>query len=438
MHRQEQSQYAGWPPIVDIDHLGMDQACRLQLEQSVESLSRRFTYSGAKPFPFGLPLIIKNAASQELVAFAAAYHRMLKSILAGSSRTSLLQEFLSLPGGVADLLKFDTDACTCNDVHICRLDLYTTADGGFKVLETNANCPGGLIYAGFAAKALRPFIEERLGVASLPYASDSWMADWYVRAARRATGQAPRRVVLLREKGGHRLELDEHSLAFQRLGIGTVECDPRDLASRDGRLCIDGEAVDFAYHKISFVELEKMRPQSDRYAAAVGSGRIFVQNGLRARTVCDSKLCLAVMAEPAFHHLFDAGDLAIVLPHLAWARNGAFLDSGDASHVASSKDDYVLKKPLDTRGRGEVVGREASAGEWARALEEARRDGWLVMQYIEPTRLPATDGGEPPRHDLALALIDGAIEGGYSRSSRDLKVNVAQNGRLHPLFMAAA
>jgi hypothetical protein len=272
----------------------------------------------------------------------------------------------------------------------------------------------------------------------MPYENPTWMADWYIRTTPSLHGNAPKTFLLLRPEGGHRLELDEQADAFRALGSVVVEGDPRDLLFDElGNAFTSGVVFRHGYHKISFVDLEKMGAGNEGYLKAVASGRLTVQNGIASRIVGDNKLCLAVMYESSFEHLFSADDLKTVRPHLAWAANVKLLDTDEIASIENDRRKFVLKRPLDTRGRGVLIGEECSGADWRKGLLQAIDEGWLVMDSVEPTQLPTASDG-PVRHDIAVALVDGVVEGGYSRSSREYKVNVAQNGRLQPLMFMAS
>lgn len=399
-------------------------------------LNTKFTYSGQKPFPFGEPLVVNAAAFEVLARFCAAYHRMVLAIVEAYPDSTELQDFLSMPSHTARLLRSYGYRGEKARIQICRLDLYPTQDGGFKVLETNANCPGGLIFAGFAAAAFRPALAE-IECALMPYESRTWMADWYIRTTAALRGQAPEAFVIFCTEGGHRLELDEHARAFRALGTAVVESDPRRLRiDGDGEARLDGNVFQFGYHKVSFVDLDAMGSEAEAYLMAVAQKRLHIQNGIASRFIGDNKLCLAVMRDPTFAHLFHPDDLAAVIPHLAWAANARRLTPGEVAAVEKDPVGFVLKRPLDTRGRGVVIGADCSLDEWRRSVKLAIDEGWLVMEAVEPTRLRAPTG-ELERHDLAIALVDGQVEGGYARSSTERKVNVARNGRVHPLMFAS-
>ncbi len=104
--------------------------------------------------------------------------------------------------------------------------------------------------------------------------------------------------------------------------------------------------------------------------------------------------------------------------------------------MRANRDAFVLKRPLDTRGRGVVIGREVpSASEWYAAVTHARRQGWLVQEFCTSTAVEADfDSRRFHNHDVSVGAINGAVAGALLRSSDELRMNVARTGRLHPVF----
>jgi hypothetical protein len=194
--------------------------------------------------------------------------------------------------------------------------------------------------------------------------------------------------------------------------------------------------VTHAYLKLGMQAFLRMRPDVDAFVDAVRERRLFVQNGQRGRWVGDDKLCLAVMSDPRFRGLFADGDWEILQRHVPWSRNAKLLDAGEAQLVRRDKDGYVLKKGLDTRGRSVVVGRGVDARAWREACDVAAAEGWLVQEFHDTTWIERDfEGDGENRHDLAVGAINGEVSLMLSRSSEELRVNMARTGRMHPVFM---
>ncbi|MDH3424145.1 MAG: hypothetical protein OEN00_14220, partial [Gemmatimonadota bacterium] len=253
------------------------------------------------------------------------------------------------------------------------------------------------------------------------------------------TGTRPDFLALLREEGGNRLELGDFAKHVEWEGLECAEVDPREIeydGSYEPR--VRGRAVTHAYQKLGMQPFQKLRADLDPFVHAVRDRALFVQNGQRGRWVGDDKLCLAVISDPAFRHLFDPEDYEVLQRHVPWSRNLKWVDDATFEDVRKDRSRFVLKRGLDTRGRGVVVGTGVSEGEWEDAVERGRTEGWLVQEF-HPTCWVERDFGAPvlQRHDLALGAINGKLTTLFMRSSGELRVNMARTGRMHPVFMAS-
>lgn len=401
-------------------------------------LREEFNFGGVKPLPVGPPVLVGKEYGSRLCQFTRAYHAAIESIVEASRVDPGVQGVLSIPEELRDDLAADQDPNN-GHVHICRIDLFLGTDGGFKALETNANCPGLLIYGGDMCRIWREYLSGSEIALPEPLASEdpSWVARWFLDAAEGDTHSRPTRVPLLRPDGGNRLELEDQAERFRSVEIDCFEVDPREVTlAEDGTPMLHGEPLRHAYLKVSIPDFCRLRPELDSLVTAIRERRLFVQNGLRGRWVGDSKLCLAILSDPAFEYLFDPAVRDLLAGHIPESRNAALCASEDVERIRGDRGSYVLKRALDTRGHSVVVGREVDAGEWARAVEVALREAWLVQEFVESTRIEA-DFDDPTinHHDLALGAINGRITSAFVRSSPEFRVNVARSGRMHPVFI---
>ena len=387
--------------------------------------------------PMGHPALVRRDPATDLRRFAIAYHRAIEAIVRAWRGDSRLRQVVRLPRPLETIVDGSPRPPT-GRIHLARLDLLTQPDGGFRVVETNANCPGALLTCGVASRRWREYLGS-LGVttpAPLDYEDPEWMARWFIEAAEAATGIAPELVILLRERGGNRLELPGLAAQLLRLGIDTVEADPRELVvSSTGEVSLHGRTVLHAYWKLGLREFLGMHTELRGLVRALQGGRIFVQNGFPERVIADHKCCLAVLDDPTFDDLFDADDLRLLRPSLPWSRNARLCSAWELGRIRRCRSDYVLKRPLDTRGRGVVIGRETrSRDAWSNAVDVAVEEGWLVQEFCEATELVAREAGRR-LHDVSLGLVNGELAGATMRSSAELRTNVALTGSLHPVFL---
>ena len=403
-------------------------------------LEARFMYGPGKPFLLGPPLAIKAEYAAPFRRLTRAYHAAIEAVVHAYGRDEEVRRVIPTATKLAAVVRADVDPANCC-LHICRLDLLLGSEGRFWVLETNGNCPGGFVFSGPVNRAWRELLSGQ-GISVPPplrHEEENFMARWFLEVAEEATGRKPEFVVLLREEGGNRLELDFFLDELHAEGIDAAEADPRDLVENgSGGLELDGRPVKHAYLKLGMQPFLRMRPELDTFVRAVRERRLWVQNGQRGRWVGDNKLCLAVISDPRFRSLFDPADWAFLQEHLPWSRNMALLDGDQAESVRSNSGDYVLKRPLDTRGAGVVVGQGTSQDEWGQSVDVAEAEGWLIQRFHETARVERNfDGTGFNRHDIALGAIKGELTTTFARSSEELRVNMARTGRMHPVFLGA-
>jgi len=399
----------------------------------------RFQFAEGKPFLLGPAQMVSAERADLLRRITRAYHGAIETIVRASFHDEDVRDMLSTPPGLAVDVEKDLDPAN-SKVHICRLDLMLDSEGDFWILETNANCPGGFVFSGMCNRAWREFMEDR-GFPmpdALPHEEKGFMAKWFLAAIEEDTGERPDFLALLRERDGNRFELTDFKKHVHWEGLDCKECDPRDIEYSNGVASVRGHEIRHAYQKYGMQRFMQHRADLDPFVHAVRDGALFVQNGQRGRWVGDDKLCLAILSDPSFKHLFDADDWELLQRHVPWSRNVKRLDPEARAAICGERDRYVLKRGLDTRGAGVVVGRGAEPDEWDAALKLGVEEGWLVQEF-HPTSWIECDFGESTlqRHDLALGAINGELTTLFSRSSGELRVNMARSGRMHPVFLGS-
>ena len=441
MTAQENGDCPRWPGLDQEFHEaliaeGMTPAGR-KLRERAES---RFKFAEGKPFLLGPAQMVSGDMAHTLRQVTRLYHRAIESIVRASFHDEAVRTTLSTPPALADDLDQDQDPENAK-VHICRLDLMLDPNGGFWILETNANCPGGFVFSGMCNRAWREFMEERdyPMPPALAHEEKGFMAKWFLNVIQQDCGVRPDFLGLIREEGGNRLELGDFAKHVRWEGVKCEEIDPREIEySGKGAPTADGRPLTHAYQKLGMQPFQRMREDLDPFVAAVRDRALFVQNGQRGRWVGDDKLCLAMISDPDFRYLFDFDDedWAFLQRFVPWSRDARRLDGPTLAEVKGNRGRYVLKRGLDTRGQGVVVGLGVDQEQWDDSISVARSEGWLVQEF-HPTCWTERDFDAPElqRHDLALGAINGELTTLFMRSSSEFRVNMARTGRMHPVFL---
>lgn len=437
----EESVRPRWPGLdLDFHQALMSEGLTPEGEALRRKAQDRFQFAEGKPFLLGPAQMVKAEYADRLRRITTIYHRAIQAIVDASYEDEAVQRALSTPPTLARDLEADRDPRNAK-VHICRLDLMLDPDGGFWILETNANCPGGFVFSGICNRAWREFMDER-GYdmpPALPHEEKGFMAKWFLTVIEEETPQRPEYLALLREEGGNRLELGDFAKHVHWEGIDCDEVDPREIEYRGGGAPrVRGREVKHAYQKLGMQAFQKHREHLDAFVRAVRDRALFVQNGQRGRWVGDDKLCLAIMSDPDFRYLFDPDDYEELQRHVPWSRNLRLVGDDVLDEIRRCRQRYVLKRGLDTRGRGVIVGTGVPEEQWEVAVRRGVQEGWLV-QHFHPTCWVERDFDAPAlqRHDLALGAVNGRLTTLFMRSSGELRVNMARSGRMHPVFMGS-
>lgn len=398
----------------------------------LNDLEHELDYADDKPLPVGAPLKLSTAAIEYIEAVSAAYHRLILQVIHMHANDDRVKSIIGTPAELmADLRSAEQGMQPHLD--LMRIDFLPQQDGSLRILETNANCPGGLLFAGHTTRAWRSQLGDGFP-PPFPLEHPDWLYNWLIAAA----GQSPDTVALFRIPGGNRLELDLYAEVLSRFGVHVFEASPTEVTFNGFRPRVCACDVSVGYLKVGMQDFLRLRPQEDDFVSAVRSGRLFVQNGQRARWVGDSKLCLAVLSDPDLADLFDSADYSLVRPLVPWTRNLALCSDDTVALVATHHSDFVIKHPLDTRGRGVFIGADMDPAGWQRVVALGVAGGWVVQEMLPTTSLPAAwnpNGGDALHHDLAVVVAGGRMAGALARSSTARKLNVAGNGRFHPVLM---
>ncbi|WP_030622180.1 hypothetical protein [Streptomyces sclerotialus] len=398
-----------------------------------QHLSWRGT-SGQPSLTHGVPLRLHSGWRARLAAFVTAYHRLIETIVAAHPTDERLQQVIHIP----DAWARDVVAADDARVHFFRVDLLPQPDNGIKALETNANSPAGLRSTGIDRACWRPFLTER-GIrlpGALPSDARMWAGQWFLDLAEQETGTRPETVAVLRPRKTASGSTDGIVADLGQAGVRVLVGDPRDLRTENGGVTLDGEPVRCAYLKVRIAHLLRMRRDLGPFVKAVRDRTLFVQNGLCGRLIGENKLCLAVLSDPRFAGLFPPAEYTLVKPSIPWSRNIARCDAATVQEIRACPERYVLKKPLDSRGAGVVVGREEPVSSvWEDAVSLAIAERWLVQEYCPAPWIGMDPHGQPSKHDLALGVVDGQLAAAFSRTGTEERLNTALSGRIHPVYL---
>jgi hypothetical protein len=298
-----------------------------------------------------------------------------------------------------------------------RLDLFIMDDAGTMGLtEYNAETPAG---AGFNDALAASFIDlpimrrfsrewdvqpllARHGV--MHTLLDSWEEFSGGRSR-------PRIAIVDWPDVPTRNEFVLYQEAFEQLGIPCVITDPRAMEYRQGKLFAGSEPVDLIYKRVLITELVKECGLDNPVVRAVRDRAVCMVNPFRSK-ILHKKASLAVLSDEKNARLFRPDELEAVRAFIPWTRrvedrrtvhDGEQVDL--VGFINQHKDQMVLKPNDDYGGAGIVLGWEADAAEWSKAVQHA-----LAVPYIVQQRVPIPSEPYPSYADGKLHVFDRMLD----------------------------
>ena len=239
--------------------------------------------------------------------------------------------------------------------------------------------------------------------------------------------------------------------AFVANGVPAVVSDPRDLTFDGGVLRASGLQIDLVYRRVLINDLIARPDECAALLQAYEQRAVCVANTLRCK-LPHKKAFFALLTDAGFSRLMTDAERAIVRAHVPWTRLVADTATdwqgrrGPLLEIARREREELVLKPNDEYGgKGVVLGWEAPAAKWDRALTAALADPpgtWVVQQRIPVRRevFPYFDeaGRVTMRDmlvDLAPYLFRGRMAGYLTRLSETGLANVTSGGGQVPAFV---
>ena len=197
-------------------------------------------------------------------------------------------------------------------------------------------------------------------------------------------------------------QLHASAAMLAELGVEVVPCHLGQLDHRDGRLWLDGRAVDVVY-RIWMIEdlLQPGGPELiDPVLRAVERGQVAIFTPMDTE-LYGSKAALAMLSDEANRHLHTAQELASLdrlLPWTRMVRDGAVTVDGETvdmlEYALGRREDLVLKPTMMHGSQGVVMGWLVDEDAWATQLRAAVDGPYVLQRRIQPAAEPfPADGG---------------------------------------------
>lgn len=337
-------------------------------------------------------------------------------------------------------------------------ELLIRADVGLRegslkpvLFETNSTALGGLYLHAVGSKLLEKVVWRRLGLGcgSLGLKPSPDLMDYLWRCIGSPAGVPLAVVEDLPFTDGYS-EVPQIAAYLRSRGAPSYHGHPRQLHLSQGKVSLGGKAVERVYRDMTFKDMGRIpKAGGRRYSGLLELselGRSFP--GLAGEF--DHKGVLECFTSPRYEPLFSKPEVRLFRSCVPWTRvlwdrrtedpRGRTLDL--FSYARRSKDALVLKPNQEAGGEGVLIGPNASAPEWEKALEGAHREPgrWVVQEYARTSRrwmaylLNGAIHYDRCYFSLGLFYSSQGL-GLHCRVSRFSVVNVARGGALACVFI---
>jgi hypothetical protein len=426
---------------------------RAQTELSTKLYAGGLNFEG-KSYPVSIrPLLLDRAWAEQLADIAEQFSRLF------DLAARLYVENLDVRRFFPAYRNVEHYAIRWPDhsplVRVYRLDGLFDHAGSFRVLETNTDCPGGVIQNGLAARiwseVSNPLLRSIRHTASFqPFVvnPDMFLQE-LCRAHQERTGSAPQRAAIVTFRGRFRNEVSQMVEGLNRLGVPTATVDAAELR-REGHAIVDpqGRKIDLAYNKLDLRDLVDEPVVAD-YLEAAAAGEVTFLNPLVAQWPLADKAILAVLSDPRMLGRFPIEQQRLCRAHIPWTRmvqndlttgpDGSRIDL--IEFVSTNRPALVLKPSNATRGEGLLVGPFTNDREWEGTITDilANQKPYVVQEYIRGRRLSAVHSSDgvvsPLWSGLDTYVYGGKFAGFQARASFDPVMNVGRRGILLPVVV---
>jgi uncharacterized circularly permuted ATP-grasp superfamily protein len=447
------------PSPADVWHSLLRPEVELSLPFWEEIMGRmraaRLTFGDRVHCPFLRPFFLSEQDDQRVRCVAETIAALGERVVAAALESPALLEQLALGDEELRLARIEPGYKMASTAS--RLDSFLLPES-LEFAEYNAESPAGLGYAEtlgrlFSALPLMTSFQERFHTRMYP--SMALLLEALLASYREWGGQSSPPVIAIvdwREVPTW-TEFEIIQAHFEKLGMPTIVCDPRDLVFDGRALSASGRRIDLVYRRVLMNDVIARPTECEALVRACVAGAVCMANTFRCK-IAHKKAFFAVLTDDRNAGLFDSAERELIARHVPWTRLVADVETtrnGEPiellEHIRRRRDDFVLKPNDEYGGTGVTLGWETSASDWDAAIEGALADpsrAWVAQQRIAVRReqFPQHDPGvgvtmREMLVDSAPYLFRGRLAGFLTRLSSTGLANVTSGGGQVPAFVVS-
>ncbi|MDU0074646.1 MULTISPECIES: glutathionylspermidine synthase family protein [Bacillus] len=342
-------------------------------------------------------------------------------------------------------------------IHLARFDVAETIDGRFKLMETNCDCPGAILWVSYIKQ-----IYETLDIfkeISNKYEINAQATDdpqLFIRSLidvyKEVNGkkQDPNIGFLSSEYHPVLTDLDLLEKLATTMGLSAKHISIQKLQSVDNLPGWGNKPLQMAFHKFdAFIDendqfkyclYEGSVSEIEKYWNGLKNNQFIYVNSFPSALVAENKRILYLLKDKHIQSFFskeqkDAIDMLIPETFSLTSQKPEQI-----KEVINNKDQYVLKRVIDTRGRGVILGKFCPNDLWNRHVSHAIDKPFIMQKYIDQSKKTIIKPNGDPipisvYQSLALYLVKGKASGLLCRSSIDPITNVGKRGAVQPAYV---
>jgi uncharacterized circularly permuted ATP-grasp superfamily protein len=415
----------------------------------------RLTFGNRIHCPFLRPFFLTTNDEQRVRNVAESIARMGERVVNRALEDPDLRAQVGLTADEERLVRINPRYATSSTAS--RLDAFLLPDS-LQFAEYNAESPAGLSYAERLADIFEqlPVMQrfaEHYRIKKFALIKPMLEAQLATYREWGGTASPPTIAIVDWREVPTWSEFEILQAAFEREGIPTIICDPRDLEFDGRNLVAQARRVDLLYRRVLINDIVARPADCAALVKAYEAGAVCVSNALTCK-IAHKKAFFAVLTDDRNASLFSTEEQQLIRRHIPWTRLLADSETScDGARIAlldfvrGNRGSFVLKPNDEYGGKGVALGWEHDERAWDTALEKALRDSpgaWVVQKRVAVRRevFPMqTDSGVEMRDmlvDFAPYIFRGKMIGFLTRLSATGLANVTSGGGQVPAFSVEA
>ena len=328
------------------------------------------------------------------------------------------------------------------------------------LLETNADCPGGILLTGLIKQCYQnlAFYHDYIksdNIVKMPMDEPTLFVETLVNLYQDVVNstQSPYITFLSSNYRPLNSEMDLLPKIATLMELASQHNVIQNLKMENNNLTVAEHKIDLVYQKSdSFIDTDDQvhyclyqnsPTEIADYLKLLKERKFLAVNSFPSILVAENKRVLALLQLPEFQAYFtEQQKLAIkeLCPKTFSLTSHQSINQEIVNEVIKHKDDYVLKRVIDTQGRGVTMGREASQEKWHTLITHAIDRPFVIQEFIAQKPPLVYSADITPRllrmnQTLSLFLLQGKASGLVMRSAPELITNINQTGLFQNVYV---